>query len=341
MNKIVGSDRSRYIIGTGPRAFLQFCDILEREGGLQPTRRATIEEQVAKTLYILAKNAKNRSIQFWFRRSGETTSRHFHSVLRAIIAVEEKFIKQPDGSQIPVEIMSSSRFYPYFKDCVGAIDGTHIRVKVSPLDAPKYRGRKEYPTQNVLAACTFDLKFTYVLTGWEGTASDSRIIKDALKREDKLIIPEGKFYLVDAGFMLKSGLITPYRGVRYHLKEYSNNPPQNAKELFNLRHAALRNAIERAFGVLKRRFEILRGGTESFYGVRTQNLIILACCIIHNFLMGVDPDEELIAEVDMELRNQENLQQTRTSREEEEDASRGEMLRDVIAADMWHNYKNC
>ncbi|GLT30251.1 hypothetical protein SLA2020_050630 [Shorea laevis] len=68
-----------------PRAFLQFCDILEREGGLQPTRRATIEEQVAKTLYILAKNAKNRSIQFWFRRSGETTSRHFHSVLRAII----------------------------------------------------------------------------------------------------------------------------------------------------------------------------------------------------------------------------------------------------------------
>ncbi|GLT99855.1 hypothetical protein SLE2022_172670 [Rubroshorea leprosula] len=275
----------------GPRAFLQFCDILEREGGLQPTRRATIEDQVAKTLYILAKNAKNRSIQFWFQRFGETTSRHFHCVLRAIIAVEEKFIKQPDGSQIPVEIMSSSRFYPYFKDCVGAIDGTHIRVKVSPLDAPKYR--------------------------------------------------EGKFYLVDAGFMLKSGLITPYRGVRYHLKEYSNNPPQNAKELFNFRHAALRNAIERVFGVLKRKFEILRGGTESFYGVRTQNLIILACCIIHNFLMGVDPDEELIAEVDMELRKQENLQQTRTSREEEEDASRGEMLRDVIATDMWHNYKNC
>ncbi|GLT84750.1 hypothetical protein SLE2022_029650 [Rubroshorea leprosula] len=324
-----------------PRAFLQFCDILEREGGLQLTRRATIEEQVAKTLYILAKNAKNRSIQFWFRRSGETTSQHFHSVLRAIIAIEEKFIKQSDGSQIPVEIMSSSRFYLYFKDYVGAIDGTHIRVKVSPLDAPKYRGRKEYPTQNVLVACTFDLKFTYVLTRWEGTASDSRIIKDALKREDKLIIPEGKFYLVDAGFMLKSGLITPYRGVHYHLKEYSNNPPQNAKELFNLRHAALRNAIERAFGVLKRRFEILRGGTESFYGVRTQNLIILACCIIHNFLMGVDPDEDLIAEVDMELRNQENSQQTRTSREEEEDANRGEMLRDVIAADMWHNYKNC
>lgn len=29
----------------------------------------------------------------------------------------------------------------------------------------------------------------------------------------------GKFYLIDAGFMLRGGLITPYRGVRYHLKE--------------------------------------------------------------------------------------------------------------------------
>ena len=60
--------------------------------------------------------------------------------------------------------------------------------------APKYCGRKEYPTQNVMAACSFDLKFTYVLAGWEGTASDSRIIKNALSREDKLIIPEGNQY---------------------------------------------------------------------------------------------------------------------------------------------------
>lgn len=77
------------------------------------------------------------------------------------------------------------------QDCVGAIDGTHIRVKVSPKDAPRYRGRKDYPTQNVLAACTFDLRFTYVLPGWEGTASDSRIIKNALRREDRLKIPQG------------------------------------------------------------------------------------------------------------------------------------------------------
>ena len=42
----------------------------------------------------------------------------------------------------------------------------------------------------MLAACTFDLKFTYVLPGWEGTASDSRILKNALSRRDKLKVPK-------------------------------------------------------------------------------------------------------------------------------------------------------
>ena len=68
----------------------------------------------------------------------------------------------------------------------------HIFMKVSKEDAPRYKGRKGYPTQNVLAACSFNLKFTYVLLGWEGTASDSRIIKSALHRNDNLEIPQGK-----------------------------------------------------------------------------------------------------------------------------------------------------
>ncbi|KAL2346267.1 hypothetical protein Fmac_000267 [Flemingia macrophylla] len=74
-------------------------------------------------------------------------------------------------------------------DCLGAIDGTHVRVKVPRSDAPRFRGRKDWSTQNVFAACDFDMKFTYVLGGWEGTTSDSRILKDVLSREDPLIIP--------------------------------------------------------------------------------------------------------------------------------------------------------
>ncbi|CAK8568965.1 unnamed protein product [Lathyrus sativus] len=183
-------------------------------------------------------------MSFFFRRSGETVSRHFHRVLDALIEVEGNFLKQPDGTQVPPQILNSHRFYSYFKDCIGAIDCTHVRVKVPIELAPRYRGRKDYPTQNVLATYSLDLKFTYVLVGWEGTASDSRIVKSALARAHPLKVPQGKYYPGDAGFPLKACLITPYRGERYHLQEYSRNPPRNPRELFNHRHSSLQMSIE-------------------------------------------------------------------------------------------------
>ncbi|XP_019418428.1 PREDICTED: uncharacterized protein LOC109329214 [Lupinus angustifolius] len=196
------------------REFMKKLDTIEEsEGGLRSTQR----------------------IQLWVQRSGETISRYFHRVLLSIIELEEIYLKQPDGTRIAIEILGSNRFNPFFKDCVGAIDCTHVRVKVPLLEAPKYRGRKDFPTQNVLVACSFDLRFTYVLPGWEGIASDSRILKDALHRTN------GKYYLLNAGFMLRKGLITPYRSIHYHLKEFSaRNPPRTPQELLNMRHSSLR-----------------------------------------------------------------------------------------------------
>ena len=38
-----------------------------------------------------------------------------------------------------------------------------------------YIGRKCIPTQNIMAVCDFDMLFTFVWPGWEGTAHDIRI----------------------------------------------------------------------------------------------------------------------------------------------------------------------
>ena len=44
---------------------------------------------------------------------------------------------------------------------------------------------------NVLAAVDFDLRFTYVLAGWEGSAHDVIVLRDALDRPTGLKVPEG------------------------------------------------------------------------------------------------------------------------------------------------------
>ncbi|BFG39919.1 hypothetical protein CerSpe_261930 [Prunus speciosa] len=78
----------------------------------------------------------------------------------------------------PSLIRESTRFYPDFKDCIGAIDGTHIPAMVRGRDVRSYRNRHGKISQNVLAACNFDLEFMYVLSGWEGSAHDSKLLNN-------------------------------------------------------------------------------------------------------------------------------------------------------------------
>lgn len=74
---------------------------------------------------------------------------------------------------------------------------------------------------NVLAACTFDLKFCYVLAGWEGSACDATVLQDALRTDLK--IPQGKRYLADTGYPYMPGLLVPFWSTRYHLKEWERS----------------------------------------------------------------------------------------------------------------------
>ncbi|XP_029129893.1 putative nuclease HARBI1 [Cajanus cajan] len=221
-------------------------------------------------LHILAHNMKYRVVHYSYCRSKETISRQFNNVLRAIMKVSQDYLKFHTYLEGPGE-----NKWRWFEKCVGALDGTHIPVTVSLEDRPKYRNRKGDVSTNVLAACGPDLRFIYVLPGWEGSAGDSRVLRDALRRQNKLEIPAGKYFLVDAGYTNGPGFLAPYRGTRYHLNEWIGNTPQNFKELFNLRHSSARNAIERSFGILKKRWSILR--TPSFFDIKTQIRIINAC----------------------------------------------------------------
>jgi hypothetical protein len=78
---------------------------------------------------------------------------------------------------------------------------------VPKAQSAAYRGRKHYTSQNMLAVVDFDLKFTYVLAGWEGSAHDASIQNDSLNRHDGIQLPEGKFYLGDAGYVYRPRIL--------------------------------------------------------------------------------------------------------------------------------------
>lgn len=295
--------------------------------------------------------------------------RYFKKILYVLCSAPfyTKFVQFPTGQTIPQKIRANSKFYPYFRDAIGAIDGSHIPVSCPAHLRGGYRNRKGFLSQNALFICDFNLKFTYTLTGWEGSATDARVYDDAISTD--LQIPPGKYLLADAGYPLRPQLLVPYRGVRYHLAEWSRASqrcvyisfyfylhsfyvyrPKSKEELFNLRHASARNVVERIFGIVKRRYRILHLPIE--YNLDVQARLPAALAALHNFLrINTSPDE------DAELGNDES------DSDDEEDGGHGVVvvddgevgtaatgntaqiraeanaMRDRIAQAMWDDYQ--
>ena len=106
-------------------------------------------------------------------------------------------------------------------------------------------------------------------------------------------IPRGRYVLGDVGFTNCDFILSPYRGTRYHLKEWERSKarPKITKEPFNLRHAQLRNIVERIFGVLKERFKILT--LPRFFKMDSQVKVVAALCVLHNILVNITEEDDL------------------------------------------------
>ncbi|KAM7513853.1 hypothetical protein LguiA_003436 [Lonicera macranthoides] len=336
-------DFCREMLRMDKHVFHKLCDNLRNRGMLRDTAGVMIEEQLAIFLNIVGHNERNRVIQERFQHSGETISRHFNNVLKAIKSLSREFL-QPAPTSTPPEILASNRFYPYFKDCIGVIDGMHIPAHVPAKDQSRFRNKRGDLSQNVLAACTFDLQFIFIYPGWEGSAADSRVLRAVLDDPDQNFpeIPEGKYYLVDMGYSNMEGFIAPYQGVRYNLHEYrgANHLPRNAKELFNHRQASLRNVIQRSFDVLKARFPILKLAPQ--YAFHTQRDIVIAACVLHNLIRREEINDWLFNGIDgvlvedlSDLDDHPDMQLALPI-----NGQIASSLRDSIAASMWDDFIN-
>jgi hypothetical protein len=256
----------------------------------------------------------------------------FHETLTALLALHKEIVLPP-STEPPIQIIGEDKRWPYFADCIGALDGSHIPVHVVggyTVQAP-WRNRKGFLSQNILAVVDFDMNFTYVLPGWEGAAHDTRVLNSA--KEKGFGAPEGKYYLADAGYSNTPLTLVPYRGVRYHLREQAlaNMKPKTKEELFNLRHSSLRNVVERVFGVFKRRFKIFDRAPQ--YAFKTQVKLVYALTALHNFINRHGATDLTYLLDDEELDGQ-----SAGSKGEVVDSREMNERRESIATLMWADY---
>ena len=210
---MIGHPRRFQEVMRMPRyTFGRLVRFLEERTDLQSSRNISIEEKLAMFMHAVGHGQGNQSVQERYQHSGETVSRCFHEVLNALMIVHLHYIQQPDKDErLADKIKNNPKFTPFFDDCLGALDGTHIFAHVPPAESAPYRNRKGTVTQNVLAVCNFDLKFTYLLPGWEGSTHDSRVLLDAVNTKG-FTVPKGKYFLADAGYTNSDWLLIPYKG---------------------------------------------------------------------------------------------------------------------------------
>lgn len=113
LHNLSTSGKCRKIIHMNQSSFFILCQKLETDGGLRPTQRMSVEEQVARFLHIVGNDLRTRLVSWFYRRSESATSRHFHRVLNAIISLESQYIHQPTGDIVQREIQEKRRFYPF------------------------------------------------------------------------------------------------------------------------------------------------------------------------------------------------------------------------------------
>ncbi|CAN1752822.1 hypothetical protein LINPERHAP1_LOCUS4900 [Linum perenne] len=163
-------------------------------------------------LMILAHSNSARDNAEDFQHSTATVSKYFGIVLKTVISMSREVIVPPNMSEVPPQILRDPKYYQYFKDCVGAIDGVHVDAIIPISQQIPFRGRRGNTNHNVLCVCSFDMRFTYVVAGWEGSAHDARILTStATDRNSQFSMPPlGKYYVVDSGFANAPGFLAPF-----------------------------------------------------------------------------------------------------------------------------------
>lgn len=185
----------------------------------------------------------------------------------------------------------AEQFYSMWNipNCIGAVDGKHVRIEKLPNSGSTNFNYKGYHSIVLMACCDADGLFTMIECGYAGRNSDGGIfrasaIKYWLTHSGLDILSPSRlpndineslcpFYLVgDEALPLSTYLMRPY----------SKRILDNTKRIFNYRLSRGRKTIECAFGMMCEKFQVLNSPILC-RDVEKINGIIKSVCVLHNF----------------------------------------------------------
>lgn len=177
---------------------------------------------------------------------------------------------------------------------MGCIDGLHIPIPGPSDHRAAYINRKGFPSIQLQAVCDDNLRFLDVVAGWPGSVHDARVFRNSPLSQllEDGNIHEEQHLLGDSAYPLTPYLMVSFRD-NGHITEDQGN--------YNTRHSSARMAIERAFGLLKGKFRRLQYLDMCL--VEKIPLIIVAACVLHNFIIVKEKLDDEVLQLEIENEN--------------------------------------
>lgn len=194
-----------------------------------------------------------------------------------LTSISHKFIKWPRTPEKVNQITMGFETMKGISGVLGAIDGTHIKIRAPSGKVHLYSNRKKYCSIVMQAVVENRKKFLDVHCGEPGSFHDSRVLRRSLlyrkaSQEYDVYFPNGTFLVGDCAYGPQRWLVPPYKD--------TGNLTQN-QHRYNYLHSSTRMVVENAFGLLKNRFRRIMHFTEHCK-IETVINITIACCALHN-----------------------------------------------------------
>ncbi|WZZ48902.1 hypothetical protein YC2023_049009 [Brassica napus] len=92
-------------------------------------------------LETVGQDKKKRDIAARYQRSVDTVQRKLDDVLSAILKFVVDTLRPQEGEfgRVNHVLRNDDRYWPHFRDCIGALDGTHVPVRPPSQNAEAYR----------------------------------------------------------------------------------------------------------------------------------------------------------------------------------------------------------
>jgi hypothetical protein len=141
-----------------------------------------------------------------------------------------------------------------FEGCVGLIDGTQVIMSTCPEKyGPDYYNRKGFYSVVTLLVCNNKKNITYLCTGWPGCSHDMRVMSNfSLTTSPTNYFSNGEYLLADSAFVPTLTTVPAFKCKK-------NLPLTDKEHSFNWHLSGVRVGIENCIGLLKNRFQSLKG----------------------------------------------------------------------------------